>query len=461
MEYKAHDYQEYVINKIINTKKILIALDMGLGKTSSTLSALNYLIFNSLEIQKVLIIGPKKVASVTWSEEIKKFDHLKYLSIEKILGNKTKRIQSLNTPAYLYTINRENVSWLIDYYLEEKREWDFDCIVIDESSSFKSYKSKRFKQLKKVCGLTERVIELTGTPSPNGLEDLWSQIYLLDQGQRLGKNITAFRNEYCFVKYRISGMANKYSIREGAKEIIYDKLKDIMISLKTIDHLKMPERIDNFIKVELPTKVLDKYNELEREYVLELGEEEITAKSAAVVTNKLLQLANGRIYDENKNVIELHNEKLEMLIEIIEENENQPILVFYNFKHDLDTLQKGLEKYKPRLLKEDKDFFDWNNKEIRVLLAHPASMGHGLNLQSGGNIIVWYGLNWSLELYQQANARLYRQGQKNTVVINHLISKDTVDELVIDKLKAKEANQDDLLNAMKVRIKDIRSKIKK
>ena len=453
MNFKPHNYQQFVIDKIINTKKILVALDMGLGKTASTLKALDYLIYDALEVNKVLIIAPLRVASWTWFEEVNKFDDFKHLNITKIIGSEKQRINALNTSSILYTINRENVTWLIDYYLNNKLKWDFDTIVIDESSSFKSYNSKRFKSLKKICNIVNRVIELTGTPAPNGLMDLWSQIYLLDTGKRLGRTITLYRNTYFYPEKTNGHIVFKYGIKKENEQLIYNKLSDIMISLKAMDHIKMPERIDNFIKVDMPNDIKSKYKELETNYLLSFNDKEITAQSAGVLTNKLLQLANGSIYDEQKNIIKIHELKVDVLIDIIERNENKSILVFYNFKHDLLTLKDKLSKYNPKELNSDEDISNWNNGNIHILLCHPASMGHGINMQYGGSIIVWYGLNWSLELYQQANARLYRQGQTNTVIINHIILKDSIDEDVINSLNSKDKSQAKLIEAVKARIK--------
>ena len=455
MKFEPHEYQRFIIDKIINTKKILVALDMGLGKTVSTLSALDYLIFDSLEVNKVLIIAPLRVASWTWEEEIAKFDHLKYLEISKIIGSEDKRIKALNKESILYTINRENVVWLIGYYLKNKLTWPFDTIVIDESSSFKSHSSKRFKALKKVCQIANRVIELTGTPAPNSLMDLWSQVYLLDEGKRLGRTITLYRQMYFYPKIANGNIVYKYELKKGSEEIIYNKLSDIMVSLKAIDHLKLPDKVIKYIKLEMPEDVKKKYQELERNYILTIDKQNITALSAGVVTNKLLQMANGQVYDEFKNVIKIHDLKIEALIDLIELNQDKPILVFYAFKHDLNHLLSKLDKYKPKQLLSDLDIKEWNLGHIRLMLCHPASMGHGINLQSGGNIIVWYGLTWSLELYQQANARLYRQGQNKPVYIYHLITKDTVDEDVIKRLESKEQGQDMLIEALKARIKKV------
>ena len=455
MDFKPHDYQELTIKKLVANPKMFVCLDMGMGKTVSTLTAINYLMFNTFEINKVLIIAPKRVAQFTWSDEVLKWNHLKHLRVSKIIGDLKSRVLGLKTDADIYTINREQVSWLVEYCLENKLTWDFDCVVIDESSSFKNPSSVRFRALKKVADITSHLFLLTGTPTPNGLLDIWAQVYLLDKGKRLGKNITTYRRTFFYPERTGgNGVVFKYGLRDGSEEMIYNLLGDIMMSLKAKDYLCLPNRIDNYIKLEMPPKVRKMYDEFEKEYILEFknSDKVIEANSAGVVCGKLLQLANGRVYDEDKNVIDIHRIKLDALKEIIEDNEGKPILVFYYFKHDFEILMEELKSLNPRTLESEKDFRDWNDKKIRILLAHPASMGHGLNLQSGGNIIVWYGLTWSLELYQQANARLYRQGQTESVIIHHLLMKDTIDEDVIERLSKKEKTQDDLINAIKERM---------
>lgn len=452
MKYKPHDYQNYTTERMLDTKKIIAILDMGLGKTVCTLTAINELMFDRFECSKVLVIAPLRVARKTWTDEIEKFDHLRHLKASKILGTEAERIRGLKADADIYLINRENVVWLVEYCIKQKK-WPFDTLIIDESSSFKSNQSKRFKALRKVAAITDRVIELTGTPSPNGLMDLWSQIYLLDQGERLGKTITSYRDRYFKPGRRNRTVVYEYVPKKGAEEAIYKAIGDIAISLKAADYLKLPDRIDNVIKLQLPTIAREQYDELERECILELDSQAVvTAGSQAVVTNKLLQMANGAVYSETKSATTIHDVKLDALEEIIEENQGKPIMVFYNYQHDYSRLMARLSKYNPRTLDTDDDQDDWNAGKIQVLLAHPASMGHGLNLQAGGNIIVWFGLTWSLELYQQANARLYRQGQQQAVIIHHLVAEDTVDEDVLRALKAKSVNQDDLIAAVKARI---------
>lgn len=456
MIYHPHDYQIYTTAKIIKTPRILAVLEMGLGKTVSTLTAINYLMFDSMEIEKVLVIAPKKVADFTWQEEIEKWDHLRNISISKILGDKNKRIEGLNRQADIYTINRENVEWLIEYLLDNKMKWPFDCIVIDESSSFKNHNSKRFKALKKVAFIAKRIILLTGTPAPNSLLDLWPQMYLVDKGQRLEQSITRYRNSYFRADKMNRGIVYSYKILPGAEDIIYKKISDVSMSLKALDHLKMPERVDNFIKVKMDKQTHRLYKELEDEYILTLDENTITAASAGVVANKLLQMANGAVYDNDKNIITIHDLKLDALEEILEDNPGRSIMVFYNYQHDLERLKERFKKENPRELITSKDKKDWDNGSIRLLLAHPASMGHGLNLQAGGNIIVWFGLTWSLELYQQANARLYRQGQQEAVIINHIICCNTEDEIAMRRLKDKESSQEELIKAIKAKIKNLK-----
>lgn len=454
MKFVPHPYQEYITEQILTKKKIIAIVDMGLGKTVCTLTALNTLMFDAFENQKVLVIAPLRVADNTWPDELTKWDHLNTFKISKILGTVDKRIEALKARADIYVINRENVKWLIDFCVGKKK-WPFDVLVIDESSSFKNNQSQRFKALRKVSAITERVIELTGTPSPNGLMDLWPQVYLLDQGERLGKTITAYRNTFFNPGQRNRNIVFSYVPKAGAEEEIYNRIQDVAVSLTATNHLKMPPRMDNIIKLKMPTNIKALYNELEKECILELEQQEvITAGSRAVVTNKLLQMANGAVYGEDRKVIHIHDIKLDALQEIIETNEGKPIMVFYNYQHDYDRLMERFEYLHPGTLKTRDDIEKWNGGEVGLLLAHPASMGHGLNLQAGGNIIVWFGLTWSLELYLQANARLYRQGQKQAVVINHLVIEGTVDIDVMQALTTKRVSQDELIEAVKARIND-------
>lgn len=453
MKFKSWPYQQYSINHIIDHKDSGLFLDMGMGKTVSTLTAVDDLIFMG-EVNKVLVIAPKRVAEDTWSTEVEKWDHLKHLRISKILGTPKQRIKAVEADADIYVTNRENVEWLVNIYFGS---WKWDMCVIDELSSFKSSKAIRFRALRKVRPYFKRIVGLTGTPAPNSLIDLWPQIYLLDGGKRLGRTITGYRQQY-FTPGRSNGyVVYDYVLKDGADKAIQDKISDICISMMAKDYLDLPGRIDNRIELNLPESVKKQYRQFEKDLIMNLGDdEEITAANAAVLTNKLLQYANGSIYDDDKNVINIHDEKLEKLLEIIDIANGKPVLVFYNFKHDFDKISKALTKLKIKhqTLEDSADIKKWNEGKIQVALLHPASAGHGLNLQYGGNIIVWYGLTWSLELYQQANARLHRQGQKQTVVINHLIAKGTVDEDVMKALSSKEINQNALLEAVKARLRE-------
>lgn len=453
MKFNPWNYQQYSINHIIDHKASGLFLDMGMGKTVSTLTAIDNLIFLG-EVNKVLVIAPLRVAEDTWSTEVDKWDHLKHLKISKILGTKKQREEALNKDADIYVTNRENVDWLVNECFDS---WIWDMVVIDELSSFKSSKAIRFRALKKVRPYFKRIVGLTGTPAPNSLIDLWPQIYLLDGGKRLGKTITGFKDRYFNPGRRNGYVVYNWELKEGAEEAIQNKISDICISMKADDYLDIPERIDNRVEINLSKKALDTYKQLEKELVIEIEEEDITAANAAVLTNKLLQMANGAIYSESKEVVNIHDEKIEKLEEIIDTSNGKTVLVFYNFKHDYNRISEMLTKKKinHQTLNTPEDIKKWNNGEIQVALLHPASAGHGLNLQYGGNIIVWFGLTWSLELYQQANARLHRQGQKETVIIHHLIAKGTVDEDVMNALANKEINQDMLLEAVKARLGEV------
>lgn len=449
MKYIPYSYQEYALKFILNSKAAGIFLDCGLGKTVITLTAIAELMHNRFEISKALVIAPLRVAENVWDVEAKKWDHLKHLRVAKVLGSEKKRIQALASNADIYVINRENTKWLVDYY---KKDWPFDMLVLDELSSFKSHRAKRFKALRKVRPLCKRVVGLTGTPAPNGLIDLWAQVYLLDSGQRLGKTISGYRERYFLPDKRNQHVIFSYKPKEGAEEAIYKKLSDICISMKNRDYLTLPERMDNILGINLPPKVLEQYRQLERDLLLPLLEGDIVAGSAAVLTNKLLQITGGAVYDEEKKVQILHDEKLKALEDLVEAANGKPVLVYYNYRHELERIQK---QFLCRVLDTAKDMEDWNKGEIPVMLAHPASAGHGLNLQNGGSTIIWFGLPWSLELYQQANARIHRQGQKNTVVVHHLVAKETIDEDVMQVLAKKQAGQEALLQAVKARVRGI------
>ena len=370
MKYNPHDYQEYARNWIIDKESSGIFLDMGLGKTVITLTAIIDLIYDYFEIAKVLVIAPLRVAQTTWEDEIKKWDHLKDLRISKILGTEMERTAALYKSADIYVINRENVAWLVE---KLGASWHFDMVVIDELSSFKSSKAKRFKSLRKVRPLIKKIVGLTGTPAPNGLIDLWSQIYLLDGGKRLGRTLTGYREKYFLPDKRNQIVVFSWKLKEVAKEAIYEKLSDICVSMKAEDYLKLPDRIDNIIPVELSGDAKKQYEVLEKELVLSIEDSDVLASSAAVLANKLLQMANGAVYDEYGEVKPIHDEKLKALDELIEASNGKPVLVFYNYQHDKDRI---IKQFKPRLLESDKDIRDWNNGEVKILLAHPASTGH-------------------------------------------------------------------------------------
>ena len=450
MQYNPHGYQVTAENRIIDTPKLGLFLDMGLGKTVVTLSAIKRLMFDSFEVKKVLVIAPKRVAEDTWSRECEKWDHLHDLRISKILGNPTQREAGLRADADVYVINRENTKWLIDR-CRTMRSWPFDMLVIDELSSFKACSSQRFKALKTVTPLLKRVVGLTGTPSPNSLMDLWPQVYLLDRGERLERTIGRYREKY-FTPGRRNGYAVfNWDLNPGADKIIQERISDICVSMSAADYLTLPERIDNIVSVKLTASERKIYEDFEKEQVMSIdGSEGIVATTAAIVSNKLLQMANGAVYDVEGKAVHCHDEKLDALEEILDCND-EPVLVFYNFKHDRERLRERFAKYSPGELNTSDDIAKWNRGETRLLLAHPASVGHGLNIQAGGHTIVWFGLTWSLELYQQANARLYRQGQQKAVVIHHLVAEGTVDEDVMRAIERKNLGQAALLNSIKAR----------
>ncbi|ADI00502.1 SNF2-related protein [Salisediminibacterium selenitireducens] len=448
MNYTPYHYQEMAKTWMMERAYAGLFLDMGMGKTVITLTAIDDLLYDYFDVSRVLIIAPLRVARVTWTEEVEKWSHLNDLKVTKILGSLKERKAALDDVGQVAVINRENVTWLVDYL---GKDWLFDMVVIDELSSFKSSKAKRFRSLKKVRPFIKRLVGLTGTPSPNSLLDLWPQIYLLDQGERLGRTFSGFRERYFLPDKRNQQTIFSWKLKEGSEHQIYELLEDLCISMKASDYLDVPERIDNTVPVELPPKAKRAYTQLEKEWLLAFEDADVLAGSAAVVANKLLQLANGAIYDETGDVQEVHDEKLEALKELIESANGKPVLVYYNYQHDRDRILKHLKAFKPRVLKTDQDIRDWNKGNVPVLLAHPASAGHGLNLQAGGHVMVWFGLNWSLELYQQANARLHRQGQTETVVVHHLITKGTMDERVMAALKQKDTSQEALIAAVKAK----------
>lgn len=445
--FKPRGYQRFAIQEIIEKPFISLMLDMGLGKTAITLTAIDKLLFESFSVDHVLIIAPLRVAESTWNDEARKWEHLKGIDIIPILGDRNAREGALGQSGYVYITNRENVPWLAKFL---GRNWFFDMVVIDESSSFKNHQSQRFKALCRVRGKIKRLVELTGTPTPNGLMDLWSQIYLLDQGERLGKRIGQFRSQFFKPAYGNGFVTYSWTPLPHAREGIEARIADICVSMKSEDYLELPPIVHNTVTVRLPPAAKKKYRELEKEYVLSLPDSAIVASNAAALSGKLLQLANGACYDDAGSVVEVHGEKLKALESIAELNEYKTLLVFYWFKHDLERLQKRFPC--ARALKGRKDIDDWNRGRIEMLLVHPASAGHGLNLQYGGNVVVWFGLSWSLELYQQANKRLHRSGQTETVIIHHLIAKGTIDEQVMRALSEKKVTQDAILEAIKARI---------
>ena len=444
MKYKAHDYQQYATQFVLEHPYCGLILDMGLGKSVITLTALWDLILDSFDCAKVLVIAPKRVAEDTWPKELAKWDHLEGLTYSLVMGNEKQRREALQKRAFLYIINRENVTWLV-----ENCRWNFDTIVIDELSSFKSAKAQRFRSLKKVRPLVKRVIGLTGTPSPNSLIDLWPQIYLLDMGQRLGRFITHYRERFFVPDKRNREMVYSYRPREGAEDKIYERISDICISMKASDHLKMPDLISNRIDIELCPQERKLYDALHRDMVLKLNEGEIDAVNAAALSGKLLQMASGAVYDSEGRTLRIHERKLNMLEDLIEAANGKPLLVAYWYKHERDRIQ---ERFNVREILTTQDIDDWNAGRIPVALLHPASVGHGINLQQGGSTLVWFGLTWSLELYQQTNARLWRQGQQHTVVIQHLVTTGTHDEDVMRALERKDMSQSALIAAVKARI---------
>ena len=449
MKFKPHDYQRYAIDYIIKNKTSGIFLDMGLGKTVITLTAIEELMYNRFEVQRVLVVAPLRVARDTWSGECGKWDHLKHIKMSLILGDERERIRAINRNADIYVINRENLAWLIDHY---GKSFPYDMVVLDELSSFKDPSSKRFRKMKSVRQFVKRIVGLTGTPAPNGLLDLWPQIYLLDMGKRLGRYISAYRNEYFVPDKRNGQVIYSYKPRPYAEREIYKKISDICVSMKAVDYIKMPDRVDNFIEVKMSDNEKRLYNRLEKDALLPFSDGDIDAVNAAALATKLLQMANGAVYDENNNVKHIHYRKLEALEDLYESANGKPVLIFYTYKHDRDRI-KALLGQDARELDSAQDIADWNEGRIKAAVAHPASTGHGLNLQAGGSTIIWFGLTWSLELYQQANARLWRQGQKNTVIIHHIITRDTIDEQVMRVLQRKEKGQTALMNAVKARIR--------
>lgn len=442
MKFLPHDYQKYAIEYIKSHPITALFLDMGLGKTVTTLTAIRDLMYDTFKVRRVLVVAPLRVARDTWPEEIRKWDHLKDLTYSVVVGIVAERRRALQKEADIYIVNRENLAWLY-----QNSRLDFDMVVLDELSSFKNAKSKRFKAMKAMRPKVKRIVGLTGTPSGNGLMDLWAEFRLLDMGERLGQYISQYRSLYFKPDKRNGMVVFSYKPLPGAEEVIYHQIADITVSMKANDYLEMPELVSVAKEVTLSEKEKKRYDELKKSLVLELPGGEVTAANAASLTMKLSQMANGAIYTDDKNVVGIHNRKLDALEDLVESANGQPVLVAYWFKHDKDRIQKRMEA---RELKEPQDFADWNAGKISVALIHPASAGHGLNLQQGGSILIWFGLTWSLELYQQTNARLWRQGQQSrTVIIQHIVAKGTIDERILKVLEHKDGTQAALIDAVK------------
>lgn len=447
MNFSPHNYQAYAIDYIETHPIAAVLLDMGLGKTVISLTAIADLLFDSFEAHRILVVAPLRVARDTWPTEIAKWEHLQHLTYAVCVGTPKERRMALMSGADITIINRENLGWLID---SSGFDFDYDMVIIDELSSFKNHKSKRFQSLMKVRPKVKRIIGLTGTPSSNGLMDLWAEFKLLDFGERLGRFITHYRNNYFIPDKRNGEIIYSYKPMPYAEDAIYRRISDITISMKSTDHLQMPELITSQYEVQLSEEETQRYEELKADFILELPEGEITAANAASLTGKLSQLANGAIYDDAGNIIEFHDRKLDALEDLIEAANGKPLLVAYWFKHDLQRIKK---RFNVREIKSSKDITDWNNGDIPVAVIHPASAGHGLNLQAGGSTLIWFGLTWSLELYQQTNARLWRQGQTSgTVVIEHIITKGTIDEHILKALSLKEVTQNALIDAVKANL---------
>lgn len=447
MNFSPHDYQAYAIDYIETHPVAAVLLDMGLGKTVISLTAIADLLFDSFEAHRILVVAPLRVARDTWPAEIEKWEHLQHLTYSVVVGTPKERRAALMANADITIINRENLQWLIE---DSGFPFTYDMVCIDELSSFKNHKSKRFQALMKVRPKVKRIIGLTGTPSSNGLMDLWAEFKLLDMGQRLGRFITQYRNDYFLPDKRNGQIIYSYKPMPYAEDAIYRKISDMTISMKSTDHLKMPELVSSCYEVKLSEAEAQRYDDLKQELILQLPEGEVTAANAASLTGKLVQLANGAIYSDDGDTVEFHDRKLDALEDIIEAANGKPLLVAYWFKHDLQRIK---ERFEVREIKSSKDISDWNKGNIPVAVIHPASAGHGLNLQAGGSTLIWFGLTWSLELYQQTNARLWRQGQTaGTVVIQHIITKGTIDERILKALSLKELTQNALIDAVKANL---------
>lgn len=447
--YKPWHYQDGMKNRVVSDPYVGLFADMGLGKTVCTATGVNELLFDTMEIDKPLIIAPKFVAENTWPDEIEKWEHLKHLRISLIAGTPAQRKAALTKTADVFIVSWDNIAWLVALY---GTAFPFDMMVLDESSKVKNPDSQRFKALKQIAAKVKRIVLLSGTPTPNGLIDLWSQIYLLDKGQRLGDTITKYRNTYFNEGQKKGFVVYNYKLKKESETLIHEKIADICVSLKTEDYLELPERIDTIINIKMDAYTIVKYQQFERELVLEFeNEEQITAANAAVLTGKLLQFANGAVYNADRTYRELHQAKIEALIDRVETANGEPVLVFYQFQHDLARILKYLKAYKPIVLKGKEQVTDWNNGKIMVMLAHAASAGHGLNLQYGGHRIVWFGCPWSLELYEQAVHRIDRQGQQHIVFNDRLIVESTLEHDVLLALSNKRDTQNAMLEAVKAR----------
>ena len=458
MQFIPHNYQTFCIEKLLELPAVGLFLDMGLGKTVTTLTAIKELKYYRFQVYKVLVIAPKKVAEATWSKEAAKWDHLQCLRVSTVLGSRTKRERALACPADVYVINRENVEWLVDYY---RNAWPFDMVVVDESSSFKDQSTKRWRALKRVRPKIKRIVLLTGTPAPNNLIDLWAQIYLLDEGARLGRTIGGFRERYFLPDKRSADRVFTYKPKMGTEQVVQDLIGDICISMSAEDYLTLPECVSVNVPVMLDAKAQKAYDTMECEMLLEVDEDTITADTAAVLTNKLLQLAGGAVYNADHQAQVIHSCKIEAFLELVESLAGKSALVFYAFQHEKDRILEALRKkhkhLRVRVFSGAQDEDDWNAGKIDILLAHPASTAYGLNLQQGGNHVIWFTPTWSLELYQQANKRLHRQGQTERVIIHHLLVDGSIDYDVISALGNKADTQDALLDSIKARIEQIRS----
>lgn len=445
MKYEPHNYQQFATDFILEHPISCLMLDMGLGKTVITLTALWQLALDSFDVSRILVIAPKRVAEDTWLKELSKWEHLSGLDATLVMGTQAEREAALHQQTFLYIINRENVSWLV-----ANHPWDFDMVVIDELSSFKSNQAQRFKAMKKVRPLVSRIVGLTGTPAPNSLLDLWPEMYLMDMGQRLGRFIGGFRDRFFTPDKRNREIIYSYKPREGAEEAIYGLISDICISMKAVDYLDMPELIMNRVEVSMDSRERKIYDDFQRDMVVSLQGEELDAVNAAALSGKLTQMANGAVYGENRKVLHIHDRKLDALEDLMESANGKPLLVAYWYEHDLQRIKARFKN--ARCIDTTQDIDDWNVGKIPLALIHPASAGHGLNLQEGGCTIVWFGLTWSLELYQQLNARLWRQGQKHTVVIHHIVTKGTHDEDVLRALDNKDTRQSALIDAVRARL---------